>query len=305
MGKSNSIDQQTKLNNEFQAYVSRMRQDLDSSAKEQSAKLAERIETRYSKYRDDSSLISSSYQHLTTVSEWSLASINGMIDTCRKAIFGGKLPDGAKQDTPKPEVSAAISAMNNLDLLISNAAFDAVQSLLTSAGSRTETSISIKTDEKILAPGMTLFITVMQNSYRRKDFFSNNTIIQMLFMFDVRFSIKEGQAVSKLSDLQSYEDQKQVMRNKLKQINEAVDKLNPALAEDLQNIIMYAGISDGFNKRLKTLSTKIQALTSAEGAINHNLQVSLDDSTLALPFDSDVIANRIQALANKALANAH
>lgn len=303
MGKSNSIEQQAKLNAEFQAYVDQMRQDLDKSAEKQSKVLADRIEARYRNYGDDSSLISSSYQHLTTVSEWSLASVNQMIDTCRKAIFGGKLPDGAKQDTPKPDVSAAIKAMSNLDLLISNAAFDAVQSLLTSAGSRTETSINIKTDEKILAPGMTLFITVMDNSYRRKDFFRNDTILQTLFMFDVRFSIKEGQAVSKLSDLQSYEDQKQVMRNKLKQINDAVDKLDPTLIEDRQNILMYAGISDDLNKRLKKLNSKIQEIAQTAGALNNSRPALLEDESIQ--FDSDAIANRIQGIASKALAHAY
>src|SRR6202000_2089121 len=118
-----------------------------------------RIKAHYAKLNDDSSLISSNYRHLTTASEWSLNSVNAMITQCRDAIFGGKLPDGAKRDTPTAEVSNSMAAMSNLNLLIANAAFDAIQGLLISLGSSTTTGVSAKSDMKPLAPGLKLFIT--------------------------------------------------------------------------------------------------------------------------------------------------
>ncbi|WLH86453.1 hypothetical protein [Pseudomonas sp. FP2338] len=301
MGQSNTIEEQQKLNTKFQAYVDQMREDLDKSLATQTTRLNEKIKEHYSKYNDDSSMISSSYQHLTTVSEWSLASINVMIDACRKAIFGEKLPDNAKKDTPTAEVTEAIEAMTNLDLLIANAAFDVIQGLLTSAGSKTETGITVKTDKKPLAPGMTLFITVMENSYHRKDFLNDESIVQTLFLFDVRFSIKEGKAVTKLNDLLAYENQKQSMRNQLKQIDKVVSKLDPTVDGYLATLAKYTGISDVLNTRLEAIGKKLKAIgTPANAAVN--------DATPALTaesdnFDGGAIVKRVKRVFTAALAN--
>lgn len=300
MGQSNTIEEQQKKNTEFQKYVDTMRADLNKSQVEQATELDKRIKAHYSKYSDDASLISSSYQHLTTVSEWSLASVNVMIDSCRKAIFGGKLPDGAKKDTPTAEVNVAIQAMTNLDLLIANAAFDAIQGLLTSAGSKTETGISIKTDEKLLAPGMTLFITVMENSYNRKDFFSNESIIQTLFLFDVRFSIKEGKAVSKLNDLQAYENQKQTLRNQLQKVDKECDKLDPSADNYLTLLAKFTGISDTLNTRLDAIDKKLQDIALLAGKAVNAVQPAL--AALPETLDGGAIVARIKARFDTALA---
>ncbi|KQN54690.1 hypothetical protein ASE98_17185 [Pseudomonas sp. Leaf48] len=300
MGQSNTIEEQQKQNAKFQAYVDQMRTDLDKSLTTQTAALNDKIKAHYSKYNDDASMISSSYQHLTTVSEWSLASVNVMIDSCRKAIFGGKLPDGAKKDTPTAEVTAAIQAMTNLDLLIANAAFDAIQGLLTSVGSKTETSITVKTDEKLLAPGMTLFITVMENSYHRKDFLSDESIVQTLFLFDVRFSIKEGKAVTKLNDLQAYENQKQSMRNQLLKVDNEVDKLDPSADNYLTMLAKFTSISDTLNTRLEAIDKKLQVISLLAGPAVNEAQPAL--AALPETLDGGAIVARIKARFDTALA---
>lgn len=297
MGQSNTIEQQAKLNTRIQAYVDQMRADLDKSLAAETVALNARVKEHYSKYGDDALMIASSYRHLTTTSEWSLKSINTMIDSCRTAIFGGKLPDGAKKDTPKAEVTEAIKAMSNLDLLIANAAFDAVQALLSSVGSTTSTSISVKSDEKMLAPGMTLFITVVENSYHRKEFFSDETVIQNLFLFEVRFSIKEGKAMSKLSDLQAYENQKQSMRNQLLKVDDAVGKLDPTKDDYLTTLTKFLGISDALNARLKAIDDKLQAIAaSAPTNTVKPLEAVGQDS-----FDGDGIVAGIKAKLDNAV----
>lgn len=298
MGQSNTIEQQQEKNKDFQTYVDQMRKDLDKSLATETSALNARVKEHYSKYGDDALMIASSYRHLTTASEWSLKSINVMIDSCRKAIFGGKLPDGAKKDTPTAEVGAAIQAMTNLDLLIANAAFDAVQALLTSVGSTTSTSISVKSDEKMLAPGMTLFITVVENAYSSKSFFSNETIIQNLFLFEVRFSIKEGKAMSRLSDLQAYENQKQSMRNLLTKIDAAVAELDPDKDDFLTSLAKYTATSDILNTRLKAIDDKLQEIASSSATnVVQPLNAGLQDT-----FDGGAIVAGIKAKFDKALA---
>lgn len=260
MGKSNSIQKQQQENQAFNEYVEKMRIDLDAKLEKERKAMDENIKQRYLKYGDDNSLISSTYQHLTTVDEWSLQSVNNVISQCRTAIFGGKLPSGAKQDAPKADVTTAIKAMANLDLLIANAAFDAVQSLLSSVGSSTETNITVKSDIRPLAPGLTLFITVAENSFHRKDFFTDKTIVQNLFIFDARFSIKEGQAVSHLSDLQAYENQKQSFRTQLQKVDSSVEALDPVADDYLDRLAKFNAISDTLNERLDLIDQKLQAM---------------------------------------------
>ncbi|MCD9030384.1 hypothetical protein LDO32_01370 [Luteimonas sp. Y-2-2-4F] len=307
MGKSNSIEQQQRQNQAFNEYVERMRHDLDDRlGKEQQAQ-ARRIEEHYRRYGDDSSLIASTYQHLTTVDEWSLDALDAAISRCRTAIFGGRLPDGATGDTPTPDVSAAIKAMANLDLLIANAAFDAVQSLLRSAGSRTETSVFAKSDVRPLAPGLTLFIAVVENSFSRKDLFRKGTIVQNFFIFDARFSIKEGQAVSQFNDLRAYEDQKQSFREQLRKIDNIVMELDPTLKNYLTQLARYTGIAETLNTRLELIDQKLQALRPSAKAVGPSAQgrISGGPSPLAAVAQASerrAIASRVRSRFETAIA---
>ena len=90
---------------------------------------------------------------------------------------------------------------------------------------------------------MTLFIGVENNSYSSKQFFRDEKIIQTLFVFRVFYSIKEGVSQSKLTDLQLYEDQKEIY--------------DPSFAE---NIIKYENTADIMYQRLEKLNSKIDEL---------------------------------------------
>ncbi|KMT53593.1 hypothetical protein ACR52_21360 [Pseudomonas fildesensis] len=302
MGQSNTIKEQQEKNAEFQKYVDGMRADLNKIQAEQTQILDKHVKEHYSKYKDDASMISSSYQHLTTVSEWSLASVNVMIDSCRDTIFGKKLPVDPKKDKPPAEVNIAIKAMTNLELLIANAAFDVIQGLLTSAGSKTETGISIKYDKKMLVPGMTLFIIVMENSYQSKDFFSNESIIQTLFLFDVRFSIKEGKGMSELNDLQAYEEQKQVFRNQLRKLGNDFNDLDTKASDYLTSLAKFTEISDVLNKRLGSINKLLQELNPLAGPALNGVGSELGGLPDTEKQEGDAIVSRIKRQFHTALA---
>jgi len=139
---------------------------------------------------------------------------------------------------------------------------------------------------------------VVENAYSSKSFFSNETIIQNLFLFEVRFSIKEGKAMSKLSDLQAYENQKQSMRNQLTKIDAAVEKLDPTADDFLTSLAKFASISDVLNTRLKAIDDKLQqiAISSAPNEVQP-LKPGLQDT-----FERDVIVQRIKAKFDSARA---
>ena len=269
MGRSNSIDEQQKLNDKFREYVNQIRVDLDKSVTTEQSALEARIKEHYAKLNDDSSLLSSNYRHLTTASEWSLTAVNTMIAQCRDAIFGAKAPPGVKQDVPTPEVSNSIKTMTNLNLLIANAAFDVVQGLLVSLGSKTSTGVSAKSDMKPLAPGLKLFITVLENTYHRQDFFQNDSIVQNVFIFDCRFSVKEVKAESKFSDSQYYEDQKTAIRNQMAAVVKSIEKLDPTADDYPLLVAKYWKIAEVWNTQLGAIDEKLQGIARADGARVH------------------------------------
>lgn len=260
MGRSKSIKEQQESNKEFQEYVEAMNKNMEVHMGKTSCALDGMVTTHYAQFSDKALLIEGRYSHLTTMSEWSLDSVAKIVESCRNAIFGKPAPDGAKKNNVTEEVNNSIKAIKGRELFIANAAFDIIQGIMGSFSSKTTTSVESKMDGKPLSPGMTLFVGVMNNVYSRKDFFRNEKIAQSLFIFRVFYSIQEGQRVSKLNDLEAYENQKVAFRNSLKQISDAVMKLD-VLSDDYMPMVRKLNErAECINTMLKAVDKKIQEL---------------------------------------------
>lgn len=266
MGKSNSIEKQQKSNKAFEEYITAMNADMEKHLGKTSDTLDGMVKNHYELFPDKAMLMEGRYSHLTTLSEWSLASVDKIIDGCRGAIFGKKAPAGTEKSETPTEVSVSIEAIRKRELFIANAAFDVVQSIMATFNNSTSTSVESKLDAKPLSPGLTLFIGVMNNSFSRKDFFRNETIMQNMFVFKVFYSIKEGQAQSRLNDLEAYEDQKTAFRNNLKKLNDTVSGLDILADSYLADLKKFTTIADAVNARLKDLDAKIAELAADRAA---------------------------------------
>ncbi len=263
MGKSNSIEQQQKSNKAFQEYVNAMNKDMEEHVGKTSKELDALVEVHYKPFPDKASLLEGRYSHLSTVSEWSLASVQKMIASCRDAIFGAPAPAGSKKEDKPEEVSLAIQAIKSRELLIANAAFNIVQSLLGSFSSSTSTDVLTKIDVKPLSPGLTLFIGVMNNAYSRTDFFRNEKIRQNMFVYKVFYSIKEGHMTSMLGDLEAYEEQKAAFRAQMKEVSTKVAKLDTRSNDYREQLKDCSEDVKALNSMLKEIDTQIEALSKA------------------------------------------
>jgi hypothetical protein len=150
-----------------------------------------------------------------------------------------------------------------LDLLIANAAFDLIQGVLQSLSTSTETALTSQMKNKMLAPGLTLFISILESSFKSSQFLTNELIIQDAYVYEVHFSIKEGESVVRLSDLEAYEDAKQTARHSITRIDKAIEglTLGDNLDAYIRKVDMYDAILDAWIKRLGDLSAKIAALS--------------------------------------------
>jgi hypothetical protein len=220
MGMSPDIKTLGQTNDAFQAYIDKQSEHMD----EASQKARARMDLAIKKFYEDGGwpmgqpVTSGSYQHLSTVSKWSLDHVSDMIEAIRGAVFGGgaivppKNSDtsdsrlkkiGDKPTLDKAAASAASSAASSAikktinivegpEAAISAAAFDIIQGILATFTSVTEAEITQDFGQKSLSPGLDIWVTVMENAFHQTEFFTDETIIQNFYIFDARMSVERA-----------------------------------------------------------------------------------------------------------------
>lgn len=262
MGKSNTIQEQQKANQEFQKYIEDMTKNMEQRQNALSGQLDEMEKSHYVNFSDKALLVEGKYSHLTTVSEWSLKSVSGIIDACTKALFGDKKasPEGSNMPKTDEKTSESLEAVKSREEYIASEAFEVVQAIVGSFNNTTTTSVEQKVDAKPIAPGMTMFIGVENNAYTSESFLKSEKIIQTLFVFKVCYSIEEGKKQSSLSDLQMYEDQKERFRKIIEALGEKEMELDLDDPDYDEKFNKLADRAELMNKRLDTITKKISEL---------------------------------------------
>lgn len=74
----------------------------------------------------------------------------------------------------------------------------------------------------------------------------------------LKYFIKEGQKQSSLSDLQLYEDQKNVFRKQIDEFNHLIEELNPLDESYVEKVTKYMDLADLMNRRMDSISEKIK-----------------------------------------------
>lgn len=293
MGKSKSIQQQQKDNQDFQKYIESMNSNMEKNIATTNALLDEMANEHYKKFDDKTTLMQGRYSHLSTTSEWSLNSINNIIKLCKNALFGDSLPTGSEgPEKVNPDVSASIMALKSRELYIANAACNIIQAVMGGFTNSTSTSIQTKYDAKPLSPGLMLFIGVMYNTYDYKDIFRKEKIMQSMITFKVHYSIKEGLMQSKLSDLEVYEDQKVAMRAKLGEISKqilALDFSKDGFKEDLALLNSFAV---AIREMMDETTKEIEKLTKDSNVVT----LEPDDTMCEVEEIVNTIENRWNAV---------
>lgn len=266
MGKSNTIEQQTQQNAAFQKYIDEQTAALNTTVTNATNEINSRITDYYQKggWDDDKPLISGTYQHIATTSEWSLDAVADMIKRIQGTIFGGPPPPGSTAPPQSEDLAEAVAKMSSMEVLITSAAFSAIEGVLEAFTSGTQTGVLKQVDVKELAPGLTLFIGVIENQYHRQDFVSNNTIIQNAYVFDTRFSIKQGGDIAKFNQMTSLSAQMDTQEKIAARCDDAIDALD-VTADDFEvKDAKYQGIADKANAQADKLRAEIEKLEKSD-----------------------------------------
>ncbi|MBD1945428.1 hypothetical protein H6F50_24280 [Coleofasciculus sp. FACHB-712] len=262
MGKSNTIDQQAKLNADFQKYINDQTTALDTMTTKAQGEIQTTIDTYYKKgnWKDAAPLIQGKYEHLTTESEWSLDNVSKMIEALRGAIFGAPAPAGSTAPAQSSDLAANVQKMSDMTLLITSAAFNAIQGIMATFTSGTQTSVQQDFATKELAPGLTLFVCVIENQYHRSDFLNNNTILQTGYVFDTRFSIEQAGELAKFNQVQSLIAEQNTSETLISKFDAALIGLDVTADDYDAKYTKYQGNLDKLNARIADLKDLIDKL---------------------------------------------
>ncbi len=259
MGKSKSIQEQQKISKEFDQFIEEQNQAMDESLGKIKAEV-DKMATAHTQGRTDAHLvIEGSYQHFTTMSEWSLDSVKKMTDLCSKAIFGAKPTENTEVKEVDEATKKSLSALTGRELLIANAAFGVIQGIMSGFSNKAEAAVEHKYEGKPISSGMTLFIGVENSTYNRKDFFTKDYIVKTIYHFKVFYSLNEGQEelTHNLLDLycQQQADLTEALQGAFKQFlaDTKLGKDNPDYITSREIYMLLKGELDELTNHIKNL----------------------------------------------------
>jgi hypothetical protein len=208
MGKSQNIAQMVQQNQSYQDYLQKLQDDLISKSKKYESDMKDSIEKYYKDNKwNKEDFISGKNADFMQESDWSLDNVQNIINAIASSIFGnGQTPDGVNI-TKGSDVSAAIGEMGSWETYIAGKCFEVLSGIIESFGSASSVQFSSSYKDEPLGNGLHLFVTVMCNSYKSKDFFDNQEIYEYLYLYEVKYSTGEAKQQADIALTQLYEDQ--------------------------------------------------------------------------------------------------
>lgn len=260
MGQSKSIEQLAQKNEAFQKFIQDMRRDLDAELEKQKAVVKGLVEAYRKDFGDEVMVLEGTFAHQTTVSEWSLDAVNKMIDACRNAILGGPAPEGIAKGEDAKNIATAMGGIQSVNQIIGNAAFNVVQSLLRSVGSRTKLETQSSSRSVPIAPGLRLVIAVIENGYEETSFFNKESIAQTVFVFSARYSLKEGKLQAEMAGLTALSDLSAAFAVQLKQVSKEIATLDIMADNYDERMDRLEKIQGRIQTNMRALDKEIRAL---------------------------------------------
>jgi hypothetical protein len=262
MGRGPTIQELAEEDQKFREYLAQIRQELEKDKQKDLQNLEAEVKNYYDRggWNDYKPLLLGDKLDVQQVSVWSLENVGKILNAIQGAIFGGsEPPDGITVEKPK-EFNQSLKFLTELNLLALSRAFSAVQGILETFATETSYKGQSILKTEVIAPGMTLFVSIRSDVYRTKGFFNNSSIAQYLYLFRSYFSVKQAGDLSKFNDLLAYEELKSAYRTRMSALAEKI--ANPstpfsAMAELEEEAGYYAS-------QLSAIQAKINALQEKE-----------------------------------------
>ena len=260
MGKGPTIQELAEKEKAFRDYLKQIRTELEKDKAKEIGELDERIKNYYTdggwSYKP---LMSLDNVEVQQISSWSLDNVVKIMSSVKDAIFGNENPpEGVEIEKPESFVKS-LGELANLNLLVLSRAYQAIQGILQTFATESSFRGKTLTKTELVAPGMSVFISIRSDVWRNKGFFNNDSIAQYLFIVKSFFSIEQAGDLSKFNDLLAYEELKAAWRTRIYALAETIaDPKTPfsALAELDQQLGFYSEKLADIQAKINELQTK-------------------------------------------------
>lgn len=190
MGKSKSIAEQQRQNQEFQNYIKRIQKNLDEKAKTHGEEFLNKMKTYYGSEYDKVVRIGAAEKYdFRQMDEVTLDNLQGVIQSTVDAIFPGAKQEKSMDEKAKAAVDKVADFRGLAAAVATNLIIGAMNILATS--SEITFNYSIKSES--ICPGLTLHVLVANDSYRNTNWFHNTEIVESYVRYELIFSYSQVQ----------------------------------------------------------------------------------------------------------------
>ncbi|MBN8865556.1 MAG: hypothetical protein J0H92_19430 [Sphingobacteriales bacterium] len=263
MGQGPSIQQMAEKEQAFRDYLTKIRGELEKDKEKDTQNLQVEIDNFYHKggweYKP---MLQLDKVEVQQVSSWSLDNIVKMLNGVSSAIFGtDDPPEGVKVEKPS-DLTKSMQYLDNLSLLLVSKAFSVIQGILETFATESSYKGQSITKVEVVAPGITLFVSIRSDVWKNRGFFNNDSIAQYLFIVRSYFSLQQAGDISKINDIQAYEELKTAFRIRISALSDRI--ANPetpfsAMEELDQELGFYANKLSEIQGMIESLETKKNA----------------------------------------------
>ncbi|SHJ93036.1 hypothetical protein SAMN02745163_02854 [Clostridium cavendishii DSM 21758] len=229
MGRSNSINNLANQNQEFNNYMSQCTTNLKNRTKSETDEFLSKVDEFYSCNKwDKKPLGDGEHYDYCQKSEFSLDGVTETIKGIAKAVFGGDSSPKGTTIQKTEEVAKAILSIADFQLLALNAATAFITNIMDAFRNSASANYQYTISSQSLAPGLTLHVLCLNDSFQRKDFFNNEFIIENVFSFKLIYSF--GKAMVE-ENMEYFQKHAQLIAKLESSQDTLQDKYNEALVD--------------------------------------------------------------------------
>lgn len=207
MGKGPTVQELAEQDENFRVYLNQIRGEVEADQAHDVKALDKIIEQYYTNggwsYKP---LLQLDALEVQQVSEWSLDNVSKILGAVRDAIFGDESPPPGTEIEKGAETALALAEMEGLNLLVMNKAFAVVQSILSTFATDTSYRGKALTKTELVAPGITVFISIRSDVWKSQGFFNNDSIAQYLYIVRSFFSAEQAGDIASFNSILAYSE---------------------------------------------------------------------------------------------------
>ncbi|MBW4649803.1 MAG: hypothetical protein KME06_14090 [Kastovskya adunca ATA6-11-RM4] len=255
MGHSPTIQEMQAKEDKYRQYIQYLEEELRKRADSYEEEQNKTISSYYEENNwDKQNFISGKNVDFLHEKDWSLNNLKTVIERVTKAIFGGnKPPEGVIIEKPE-DVGKNVVKMANRELYIAGKTFEVLTGILDTFGNKSSMTFSAYSQVMPIVPGITLFATVVADSYKAREYFNNEQIYQYFYIYEVKYSFKQAASSEALEDIQLYS-------NLLVSFREKLEDLGNQYAENQLDEDQFEERSDKVQKFIDQYEVKINELS--------------------------------------------